>query len=331
MASRLGAAAGGRTERNGVFLHFDIKGGADPSRHLFISGRAAGGGRSAPQPVLARPPRGRGQRPPSSAPKGRCRPGGGARPLLIHCLDRASSAGQAPAPPLPPPPPPPFLLLSGVSLISAAGRAGPQGAGLGRLQGPGSAATGHLWGRRERAWEQRAGDGGLSGAQSGTGRARYPRSAWAPQEGPEWYEERAKDHHGQDGGGHGGRGRGRAGLGTDAGARLPQKGRFCAVEVGAGCGEQSSCPEPGDRKGLRAKQEKTKFPFPWFPGLVPGWGRTEGGARLPAPHLWFGLPSKPRFLTWDRYPLLSLALRSCSSPTFWAGRPGSLHGDPRVG
>jgi hypothetical protein len=35
-------------------------------------------------------------------------------------------------------------------------------------------------------------------------------------------------------------------------------------------------------------QNKTKFPFPWFPGLVPGWGRRPGGAHLP-PLPWIGL------------------------------------------
>lgn len=59
----------------------------------------------------------------------------------------------------------------------------------------------------------------------------------------------------------------------------------------AGWGEQSSCPELGDRKGLRAKQEKTKFPFPWFPGLVPAVGEEAGwGYGFLSPTSSLGLP-----------------------------------------
>lgn len=58
-------------------------------------------------------------------------------------------------------------------------------------------------------------------------------------------------------------------------------------------------------------QNKTKFPFPWFPGSVPGWGRRPGGAHLlPLPlDLAFLLPSPHRslgayapFLSWRLHP-----------------------------
>lgn len=63
---------------------------------------------------------------------------------------------------------------------------------------------------------------------------------------------------------------------------------------GAGWDEPSSCPELGDRKGLRAKQEKTKFPFPWFPDLVPAVGEEAGwGDDFLSPNLQFGAPLSP--------------------------------------
>lgn len=73
----------------------------------------------------------------------------------------------------------------------------------------------------------------------------------------------------------------------------PRRGVF-GVGVGVGWGEASSCPELGDRKGLRAKQEKTKFPFPWFPGLVPAVGEEAGwGDGFLSPTLQFGAPRTP--------------------------------------
>lgn len=73
----------------------------------------------------------------------------------------------------------------------------------------------------------------------------------------------------------------------------PRMGVF-GVGVGAGWGEPSSCPELGDRKGLRAKQEKIKFPFPWFPGLVPAVGEEAGwGDGFLSPNLQFGAPCSP--------------------------------------
>lgn len=63
---------------------------------------------------------------------------------------------------------------------------------------------------------------------------------------------------------------------------------------GTGWGESSRCPELGDRKGFRAKQEKTKFPFWWFLGLVPAVGEEAGwGDGFLSPNLQFGAPCSP--------------------------------------
>lgn len=87
-----------------------------------------------------------------------------------------------------------------------------------------------------------------------------------------------------------------------------------------------SCPGLGDRKGLRAKQEKTKFPFPWFPGLVPAAGEEAGwGDGFLSP------TSGPGLLSLQT---LAAPQDGGSSRTLltalWAGRPSSLFGSPGV-
>lgn len=145
----------------------------------------------------------------SSAPKGRChREEAGARPLLIHCLDRASSAASLRLlhPPLLPPP------LAGVTLSS------PQqvrlGAGGGLVTRAGHRCHGPPVGPAP-AWEQGCGgrravratrlwSGSLCRSLAGRARDQGVRSS---KQVPECFKVRAKDHRDQDGGG-------RAGLGT---------------------------------------------------------------------------------------------------------------------
>ena len=120
-------------------------------------------------------------------------------------------------------------------------------------------------------------------------------------------------------------------------ARLPlaSLGEFGGGR-GAGWGAPSSCPELGDRKGLRAKQEKPKFPFPWFPGLVPAVGEEAGwGAGFLSPNLQFGgswLP-RSRLLIWEGSPPVPrrASPHTGSSPAFWAGGPRSPLESRRVG
>lgn len=77
-------------------------------------------------------------------------------------------------------------------------------------------------------------------------------------------------------------------------------------------------------------QNKTKFPFPWFPGLVPGWGRRPGGAHLPPlPLDWAFLPPKSRLSLGAYVPFLSWRLHSGTSPAFFY-RPRGLLGNTRV-
>lgn len=86
---------------------------------------------------------------------------------------------------------------------------------------------------------------------------------------------------------------GEPGIRTHA-ARLSPEWESLGWGWEAGWGEPSRCPELGDRKGFRAKQEKTKFPFWWFPGLVPAVGEEAGwGDGFLSPNLQFGPPCSP--------------------------------------
>ncbi|KAF7466161.1 hypothetical protein GHT09_002724 [Marmota monax] len=159
MARRLGAAAGGKEERS-IFA-FDVQRSAESRPRASVRSwqrtascsRKEASAAAGPAPAAASA---EGRASLSRAPpqRGAATGGGGRRPLLIHCLDRASSAGQSRAPAAP-------SSSSSSSSSSIGGvRLGSLGRGGDRLEGPGFAALGHLWGRRER------GSSGLSGGRT---------------------------------------------------------------------------------------------------------------------------------------------------------------------
>lgn len=102
--------------------------------------------------------------------------------------------------------------------------------------------------------------------------------------------------------------------------RSAQNASVWAAGWGPGWGERSSCPGLGDRKGLTAKQEKTKFPFPWFLGLVPAVGEAAGwGQGFLSPNLWGSLSPGPGCSHGIPVPYLNLG-HFAYAPHLFSGR-----------
>lgn len=112
-------------------------------------------------------------------------------------------------------------------------------------------------------------------------------------------------------------------------AGLPTPETETGVGVGWGPWGDGAVASARDRKGFRAKQEKAKFPFPWFPAWYLQWGEAGWGEASCPPVSGLGPPPpRPCFLPGPSTLQTQTSFLHLPAPLNLSGRLVEIWGSP---